>query len=118
MIAVLGFNMVVPFISKIATAPDVFCHKMSALPSPLKSPVPLIDHWPGMLATNELFWFNMGAPFISQMGTLPEVSRHRQCPMPSPLKSPVPGMLQLVGTLATDGLFTDTVVPFIIQIAT
>ena len=32
---------VVPFISQIAAWPLSFCHRMSALPSPLKSPAPL-----------------------------------------------------------------------------
>ena len=33
----LWFNTVVPFISQIATLPEVSRHKMSELPSPLKS---------------------------------------------------------------------------------
>src|SRR5260370_609986 len=41
--AVLGFKMVVPFISQIATLPLVSRQRMSHLPSPLKSPVPTID---------------------------------------------------------------------------
>ena len=30
----------VPFITQIAGVPSLFCQRMSALPSPLKSPVP------------------------------------------------------------------------------
>src|ERR1700754_4961859 len=90
--------MLVPFISQIATLPNVSCHKMSLMPSPLKSPVPLIDHGPGTLATNELFAFNTLVPFISQIATLPDVSRHRMSALPSPSKSPVPATDQFGGT--------------------
>src|SRR5215470_10176385 len=38
--AVLGFKIVVPFISQIATLPLISCHRTSLLPSPLNSPVP------------------------------------------------------------------------------
>ena len=64
-----------PFISQIATLPDVSCHRMSAMPSPLKSPVPTMLQLVGTLATNELFAFNTVVPFISQIATLPLVSR-------------------------------------------
>src|ERR1700754_4332485 len=60
----LGFDTAMPFISQIATLPDVSCHRMSLKPSPLKSPVSRIDHWPGTFPTNELFAFKMLVPFI------------------------------------------------------
>src|ERR1700722_8272544 len=108
-----GFNTLVPFISQIATLPEVSCHRMSLTASPLKSPVPAIDHWPGTVATNELFWFKMVVPFISQIATLPDVSIHRMSALPSPLKSPVPAIDHWVGTLETDGLFGFNIVaPF------
>jgi hypothetical protein len=34
----------------------VSCHRMSPMPSPLKSPVPLIDHWVGTLASAYRPW--------------------------------------------------------------
>ena len=42
-----AFKIVVPFISQIATLPLLSCHRMSLLPSPLKSPVPTIVQVPG-----------------------------------------------------------------------
>ena len=39
--AALTLNVWVPSISQIAGVPSLFCHRMSDLPSPLKSPVPL-----------------------------------------------------------------------------
>jgi hypothetical protein len=53
-----AFNMLVPFISQIATLPDVSCHKRSPKPSPLKSGVPTMLQLVGTVKTNELFWFN------------------------------------------------------------
>ena len=66
--------MLVPFIAQIATLPDPSCHKMSARPSALKSPVPMMLQLVATLPTNELFWFNTVVPFISQIATLPLVS--------------------------------------------
>src|SRR5450631_2175456 len=42
-----GFKTLVPFISQITTSPPVSLHRMSLLPSPLKSPVPTMDQTVG-----------------------------------------------------------------------
>src|SRR5260370_23304595 len=69
--AVLGFKMVVPFISQMATLPLVSRQRMSDLPSPLKSPVPTIDHVGPTFPTPAGFVFKTVAPCISQITTLP-----------------------------------------------
>src|SRR5436190_2076901 len=87
--------IVVPFMNQIATSPVVVLrHRMSALPSPLKSPMPSIVQAVGTLPKPPLD--EIDAPFISQTATLPLLSRHRRSPLPSPLKSPVPAIVQLV----------------------
>src|ERR1700733_8280804 len=49
-VAVFEFKIVVPFISQIATLPLVVLRqRMSALPSPLKSPTPTTDQLVGTL---------------------------------------------------------------------
>src|SRR5215471_18162229 len=77
----------VPFISHTAGVPSVFCHSMSALPSPLKSPVPSARHaGPGLNPA--------AAPAVSvvpsrnQMTGVPSVFCQRRSDLPSPLKSP------------------------------
>src|SRR5260221_4203682 len=117
--AVLGFKMVVPFISQIATLPLVSRQRMSHLPSPLKSPVPTTDQVVGTFPTPAVLGFKTVVPFISQIATLPLVSLQRRSQLPSPLKSPVPTMDQVVGTFPTPAVLGfKTVVPFISQIAT
>src|SRR5208282_4048016 len=116
----VGFKIVVPFISQIATSPAVSRQRMSVLPSPLKSPVPTIVQVLGdTVPTYEVVGFKIVVPFISQIATSPDVSRHRMSPMPSPLKSPVPTIDQAVGTVATYVAVGFKIeVPFISQIAT
>ena len=77
-----------PFISQIAGWPLSFCHRMSDLPSLLKSPVPLICQLgPGFgPAAPPPIRFR---PFISQMRGLPSLFCHRMSDLPSLLKSPV-----------------------------
>src|ERR1700722_11561385 len=81
-----GFNTAVPFISQIATLPLVSRQSRSALPSPLKSRWPTMDHWPGTFETNELLGLRTVVPFISQSTVLPELSRQAMSLKPSPLK--------------------------------
>ena len=75
-------------------------HRMSALPSPLKSPVPAMCQSVATLrrscavAGERRRW-----PGQSQSVTVPSSARHRMSALPSPLKSPVPTMCQLVATL-------------------
>src|SRR5208282_2758159 len=118
---VVGFKIVVPFISQIATSPDVSRQRMSVSPSPLKSPVPTIVQVLGdTVPTYEVVGFKIEVPFISQIATSPDVSRQRMSLLPSPLKSPVPTIDQMLGdTVATyEVVGFKIVVPFISQIAT
>src|SRR5208282_1553902 len=84
---VVGFKIVVPFISQIATSPDVSRHRMSPMPVPLKSPVPTIDQAVDTVATYVAVGFRIVVPFISQIATSPLVSRQAMSLMPSSLKS-------------------------------
>src|SRR5258708_7698801 len=72
---------------------------MSPLPSPLKSPVPTIDHAVGRLPTAKAC--ETVEPFISHIATLPLVSRQSQSCLPSPLKSLCPTSDQIVGAAPT-----------------
>src|SRR5262249_56615077 len=85
--AVLGFKTVVPFISQIATLPLVSRHRMSHLPSPLKSPVPTMDQVVATFPTPAALGFKTAVPFISQIATLPLASCHSTSLLPSALKS-------------------------------
>src|SRR5208282_2277442 len=117
---VVGFKIEVPFISQIATSPDVSCQSRSALPSPLKSPVPTIDQAVDTVATYVAVGFKIVAPFISQIATSPDVSCQRMSALPSPLKSRCPTIDQVLGdTVATyEAVGFKIEVPFINQIAT
>jgi hypothetical protein len=68
----------------MATLPLVSRHRMSLLPSPLKSPVPTIVQVRGTFATNEVDAFKILVPFISQIATLPVVSCQAMSFLPSP----------------------------------
>src|ERR1700733_7657714 len=69
---VLGLRMVVALISQIAISPvEVLRHRMSAMPSPLKSPVPTMDHAVGTLPRPEVLGLRMVVPFISQIAKSP-----------------------------------------------
>src|SRR6266567_2240108 len=104
-----------PFINHMVTVPvDAWRHRMSALPSPLKSPTPAIDQSvpvPMVLAETTL------VPFINHIMTVPvDAWRHRMSALPSPLKSPTPAMDQSVP--APMVLAEITLVPFINHIVT
>ena len=104
-----------PFINHMATVPLVLRHRMSDLPSPLKSPVATIDQLFGTLPIAADV--ETAVPFMNHMATLPLVSRHRMSVLPSPLKSPVPDtdqMDDMVAILADEEIDD----PFINQIAT
>ena len=64
-----GFVVVMlPVISQMSTWPSVFCHRMSVLPSPKKSPVPLIcQDGPGFAASTSACTILL--PFMSQSAT-------------------------------------------------
>src|SRR5438876_9059692 len=84
----------VPFMSQITRWPvELFCQRMSALPSPLKSPVPAMLH---DVATNPKLSVEIRmVPFMSQI-TRGSVERfwHRMFALPSPLRS----LLRATGT--------------------
>ena len=77
-----------PFISQIATAPFVFCNRMSEWPSSLKSPVPMACQFGPGLATTALLVTLV--PLVSQMAMAPLVFCNRTSGSLSSLKSPVP----------------------------
>src|SRR5258708_13263703 len=113
--AALGFKTLVPFMNQIATLPLVVSrHRISLLPSPLKSPVPTTDQVVGTFPTPAVLGFKMVVPFISQIARLPLVSRQRMSHLPSPLKSPLPTMDQLVCTFPPPSVLGLTkLLPFI-----
>src|SRR5258705_120527 len=77
------------FMNQIATLPLVSCQIMSLLPSPSKSPAPMIFHRLGDAFPMPADCMTC-APFISQIAMSPVVgSCHKMSPKPSPLKSPV-----------------------------
>src|SRR6266436_4272998 len=90
--AELGFDSVapetrdVPFISHTAGVPSAFCHRMSALPSPLKSPALMTcQAEPGLnpAAPPE----ESVKPFMNQMTGVPSSYCQRMSDLPSALKS-------------------------------
>src|SRR5882762_9888398 len=79
----------VPFISHTAAVPSTFCHRMSALPSPLKSPAPIACQAdPGLEATFAPAIRLL--PFMNHSATVPLLFCQRMSALPSPLKSPEP----------------------------
>src|SRR3981189_2377585 len=80
-------DTVAPFMNQIAVLPLVSRHKRSALPSPLKSPVPTIDQAAG--TTPSPPDDATAAPSRSHTARLRLASRQRMSPFPSPLKSAV-----------------------------
>ncbi len=106
---------VFPSISQIAAAPASFCHKISDLPSPLKSPVAIVCQLGGGVP---MTLSEVGVcPSISQIAAAPASFCHRMSDLPSPLKSPVAIVCQLGGgvpmMLSEVGVF-----PSISQMAT
>src|SRR6266853_693608 len=103
--------------NQIATLPLLSCQRMSLLPSPLKSPVSLIDHRGNGAEPTPAAWVTC-APFISQIATVPPlVSCQRMSLLLSPLKSAVPATDHAAGTLPTPANCV-TCVPFKNHIAT
>src|SRR5258708_2351448 len=103
---------VVPRKSKIA--PFVLRQRMSARPSPLKSPTPatcqlgstIIQELPPLLTTPPF-----AAPEKSKIAPLS--LRQRMSLRPSPLKSPVPATCQLLSTLTQELSPLLTMPPFV-----
>src|SRR6266849_2775275 len=103
--------------NQIATLPLPSCQRMSLLPSPLKSPVSLIDQR-GDAAEPTPAAPVTCAPFISQIATSPVlVFCQRMSPLPSPLKSAVPAIDHTAGTVPTPADWV-TWTPFKNHIAT
>src|SRR5579862_6805735 len=67
-------------------------HRMSALPSPLKSPTPAICQ--SLVTTPSEAVLVTVSSFISHMSTSPEVLRHRMSALRLPLNSPIPAICQ------------------------
>src|SRR4051812_29030453 len=64
-----------PFISQTAGVPSEFCHRMSALPSPLKSPAPMTcQAGPGLGPTEAPE--SLVSPSISQIAGWPSLPCH------------------------------------------
>src|SRR5262245_7484460 len=99
-----------PFMSQTARDPPASRHRMSALPSPLKSPVPITDQLVGTIPS--VTDCCTDSPLLSQIAILPELSRHRMSALPSPLKSTKPATCQDTGMLPRPPAAL-TVAPFI-----
>ena len=74
--------------NQMTVSPFEFLHRMSEVPSPLKSPVRAITQLKGTTPNDDEDV--IVAPFMSQILTSPLVLRHRMSAWPSPLKSPIP----------------------------
>ena len=79
--------------SQMLFVPSLLRHRMSDLPSPLKSPVPATDQ-PWARRAGSRLWAR--CLFMSQSRLVPSLLRHRMSEVPSPLKSPIAGNGQLV----------------------
>jgi hypothetical protein len=83
---------VVPFMSQITRWPlTVFCQRMSALPSPLKSPEPAMLHDVYRSQTDK--GLKRGAIHERDNALASKLFCQRMSALPSPLKSPEPAML-------------------------
>src|SRR5438874_13190403 len=71
--------------SQMARAPELFCQRMSAWPSPLKSPEPTI--FQEVATDGRKMLLPKVVPFMSQRAREPEVFCLRTSALPSPLKS-------------------------------
>src|ERR1700683_495682 len=93
-------STVEPLISQSLTAPEDSLHRMSALPSPLKSPTPSTVHAVEGPAT-VAFEATVPVPGVmNQICSCPvERLRKSMSEVPSPLKSPMPTMVHVVGLL-------------------
>ena len=88
-------QLVEPSISQIAGVPSSCCHRMSDLPSPLKSPVPLTCQLGPGLNGPAAPVDSAVEPSISQIAGVPSSFCQRMSDLPSPLKSPVALTCQL-----------------------
>src|SRR5438874_11403 len=95
---------------------ELFCQRMSTLPSLLKSPAPAISHSVGMVGSNT-YVPSQVVPFINHILRWPvELFCQRMSTLPSPLKSPVPAILHSVGIVGRSTYAPSQFVPFISQI--
>src|SRR6266850_4504092 len=80
----------VPSMVQMTGVPSSFCHRMSDLLSPLKSPVPsMCQLGPGLNGPTAPANVAL-VPSISQTAAVPLSPCQRMSALPSPLKSPVP----------------------------
>src|ERR1700722_12829713 len=93
-----------PFIVQSMSEPLVLRHKMSELPSPLKSPIPaMLQLESGVTAEppSVSVWLEVICdPFIVQSISEPLLLRQRMSDLLSPLKSPIPATLQELSGVA------------------
>src|SRR6266446_6113791 len=76
-----------PFINQMAGVPSVFCHRISALPSPLKSHAPIArQEAPGL--NPAIAPLMSVVPSMNQITGVPSAFCQRMSDLPSPLKSP------------------------------
>ena len=101
-------TMLVPFISQIAGVPSLPCHRMSDLPSPLKSPLPLTCQLGPGLNEPAALTVTAVVPSISQIEGVPSLPCHKMSDLPSPLKSPLPLTCQLGPGLNEPAALVDT----------
>src|SRR5690349_14036108 len=97
----LGLAVKPPLPSPLHTlnAPLSWCHRMSSLPSPLKSPVPEMCQLVETVESLSAAATNPPLAWPAQTLVVPASLRHSTSSRPSPLKSPDPTTCQLVETL-------------------
>src|SRR5207249_1319873 len=115
-----GYNVdatVPPFMKKMAFWPvEPLRHRMSALPSPLKSPTPTIFQLRSVTVWM-LPLLTMVAPFMNQTAFCPVLLlRHRMSAFPSPSRSPTPTIAQCVSDTVEVSAALLRVPPFMNQI--
>src|SRR4051812_20436831 len=89
------YFMGLPVISQAATAPSVLWNRMSDLPSPFRSPVPIAFQLaPGLKDSTLALMTKLAASFNFQNSTAPLLFWNTISDLPSASKSPAPTMRQ------------------------
>src|SRR6266850_1010000 len=107
-----------PFMSQITFSPVApLRHRMSDLPSPSKSPTPVMLQLRSVTVAKLVAPPEIVVPFMSQIEFEPvTLLCHRMSDLPSPSKSPIPTMLQLRSVTAPKTGWLKIVAPFMNQI--
>src|SRR5688572_2724165 len=77
-------EIAVPFISHFVTVPSALRNSTSALPSPLKSPIPTIEETAGFTVVTVVVVATAPALFICQRTTVPSALCHNWSALPPP----------------------------------